>query len=96
VFTAGTSAQRYRGEFVFGKRTRTRSFAITTDPVHLPPETTWNVMTNLPGKIERTVGNTFGLRTQDPRPASSKPRTSSGGQTIGSRMPTVSNAGGNW
>ena len=39
---------------------------VTTDPVHLPPETTWHRMTNLPGKIERTVGHmshTFGLRT---------------------------------
>ena len=57
------SERRYRCEFVFGKRTRTRYFVITTDPVHLPPETTWHLMTNLPGKIEQTVGNTFGLRT---------------------------------
>ena len=63
VFTDGTSERRYRCEFVFGKRTRTRYFAITTDPVHVPPETTWYMMTNLPGNIERTVGNTFGLRT---------------------------------
>jgi SRSO17 transposase len=63
VFTDGTTEQRYRCEFVVGKRMRTRYFALTTDPVHLPPETTWDVMTNLPGKIERTVGNTFGLRT---------------------------------
>src|SRR5262249_38700093 len=38
-------------------------FQITTDPQTLPPETTWDLMTNLPGKIESTVGNTFGLRT---------------------------------
>jgi SRSO17 transposase len=63
IFTDGTSEQRYRCEFVFGKRGRTRYYVVTTDPVHLPPETTWHLMTNLPGKIERTVGNTFGLRT---------------------------------
>jgi SRSO17 transposase len=63
VFTDGTSEQRYLYEFVFGKRGRTRYYVITTDPVHLPPDTTWHLMTNLPGKIERTVGNTFGLRT---------------------------------
>lgn len=63
VFTDGTSEQRYRWEFVFGQRTRVRFFVITTDPVRLPPETTWHLMTNLPGKIEQTVGNTFGLRT---------------------------------
>jgi SRSO17 transposase len=100
VFTDDTTEQRSRCEFVFGKRMRTRYFAITTDPVHLPPETTWTVMTNLPGKIERTVGNTFGLRTQDPSTAASKPRTSSAGPITGSRMPIVmpivSCAGGNW
>ncbi len=63
VFTDGTTEQRYRCEFVFGHRTRVRYFVLTTDPVHLPAETTWRVMTNLPGKIEQTVGNTFGLRT---------------------------------
>jgi SRSO17 transposase len=63
VFTDGTSERRYRCEFVFGHRTQIRFFGITTDPVHLPPESTWTIMTNLPGKIERTVGNTFGLRT---------------------------------
>jgi hypothetical protein len=63
VFTDGTSEQRYRCEFVFGKRTSIRYCALTTDPVHLPPETTWHVMTNLPGKIERSVGNPFGRRT---------------------------------
>jgi SRSO17 transposase len=62
VFTDGTSERRYRCEFVFGRRTSTRYFVVTTDPVHLPPETTWHLMTNLPGKIEQTVGNTFGMR----------------------------------
>jgi len=63
IFTDGTTEQRFICEFVFGKRTSTRYYVVTTDPVHLPPETTWHLMTNLPGKIERTVGNTFGLRT---------------------------------
>ena len=40
-----------------------RSFPTTTDPATLPPETTWDLMTNQPGKIAPTVGNTFGLRT---------------------------------
>ncbi|HEV8194815.1 MAG TPA: IS701 family transposase, partial [Ktedonobacterales bacterium] len=63
IFTDGTSEQRFICEFVFGKRGGIRYYVVTTDPVHLPPETTWRLMTNLPGKIERTVGNTFGLRT---------------------------------
>jgi SRSO17 transposase len=63
VFTDGSSEQRFIRELVFGQRRPTRYFEITTDPVHLPRETTWEAMTNLPGKIERAVGNTFGLRT---------------------------------
>jgi SRSO17 transposase len=63
VFTNGSSEQRFIREIVFGQRRVVRYFEITTDPVHLPRDTTWEVMTNLPGKIERTVGNTFGLRT---------------------------------
>lgn len=63
VFTDGSSEQRFIRELVFGQRRPTRYFEITTDPVHLPRDTTWEVMTNLPGKIERSVGNTFGLRT---------------------------------
>jgi SRSO17 transposase len=63
VFTDGSSEQRFIREIVFGQRHATRYFEITTDPATLPAETTWDLMTNLPGKIERSVGNTFGLRT---------------------------------
>jgi len=63
VFTDGSSEQRYIRETIYGKRTTVRYFQITTDPATLPHETTWDIMTNLPGKIEQTVGNTFGLRT---------------------------------
>jgi len=63
VFTDGTTEQRFIRETISGTRHAVRSFQLTTDPVTLPPETTWDLMTNLPGKIEQTVGNTFGLRT---------------------------------
>jgi SRSO17 transposase len=63
VFTDGSSEQRFLRETIFGTRKPVRYYQITTDPQTLPPETTWNLMTNLPGKIEQTVGNTFGLRT---------------------------------
>jgi SRSO17 transposase len=46
VFTDGSTEQRFICEFVFGKRTSTRYFVVTTDPVHPPPETTWQLMTN--------------------------------------------------
>jgi SRSO17 transposase len=81
VFTDGRTEQRFLREIVFGQRHSTRSFEITTDPATLPPETTWDLMTNLPGKIERSVGNTFGLRTQDPSTASNKSKMNSAGPT---------------
>ena len=63
VFTDGTSEQRFIRETIYGSRQSVRYYQITTDPATLPPETTWDLMTNLSGKIAQTVGNTFGLRT---------------------------------
>ncbi len=63
AFTDGTSEQRFIRETLYGTRRSVRYYQITTDPQTLPPETTWDLMTNLPGKIEPTVGDTFGLRT---------------------------------
>jgi SRSO17 transposase len=63
VFADGSSERRYRQELIFGRRMRVRFFRITTDPVHLPPETTWLLMTTLPDHAEQTVGDLFGART---------------------------------
>jgi hypothetical protein len=63
TFADGTSERRYLREIVFGARHPVRYYQLTTDPVHQPEETTWYLKTNLQGKIERSVGNTFGLRT---------------------------------
>ena len=63
VFTDGSTEQRFLRETIYGTRQPVRYYQITTDPQTLPPETTWDLMTNLPGKIEQTIGNTFGLRT---------------------------------
>jgi SRSO17 transposase len=63
VFPDGSSEQRFIRETVSGQRQAVHSSQITTDPETLPPETAWDLMTTHPGKIEATVGNTFGLRT---------------------------------
>lgn len=63
VFTDGSSDQRFIRETIYGTRGAVRYYQITTDPATLPRETTWDIMTNQPGAIARTVGNTFGLRT---------------------------------
>ncbi len=63
VFTNGNTEVRYIREIVFGKRRNIRYWQITTDSVELPDNSTWFIMTNLPGDIQKTVGNTYGLRT---------------------------------
>jgi hypothetical protein len=63
TFRDGTTERRYRQELIFGRRMRVRFFCITTDPVHLPPETIWLLMTTLPERAEQTVGDLFGSRT---------------------------------
>ncbi len=63
VFSNGKQHTRYIREISFGRRGRIRFYHLTTDPATLPPESTWYIMTNLEGKIQKTVGNTYGLRT---------------------------------
>jgi SRSO17 transposase len=62
-FSNGKTETRHIREIIFGKRKATRYYQITTDSAEQPEESTWYVMTNLPGKIEKTVGNLFGDRT---------------------------------
>ena len=63
TFSDGATERRYLQELIFGRRMRVRFFCVTTDPVHLPPETTWLLMTTLPERAEQTVGDLFGSRT---------------------------------
>ena len=63
VFSNGEKETRYIREIVFGWRRSVRFYLITIDPRTLPKDGTWFIMTNLEGKIEKTVGNTYGLRT---------------------------------
>jgi SRSO17 transposase len=58
----GSSTRVFSREIVFGQREHIRYSHLTTDPQPLPPESTWYIMTNLAGKIQKTVGNTSGLR----------------------------------
>jgi hypothetical protein len=63
VFSNGDHHTRYIREIVFGQRGRIRYDHLTTDQETLPPESTWYIRTNLEGKMQKTVGNTYGLRT---------------------------------
>jgi SRSO17 transposase len=63
IFSNGKQQTRYIREIIFGKRGKIRYYQLTTDPKTLPVESTWYIMTNLQGKIQKTVGNIYGLRT---------------------------------
>jgi SRSO17 transposase len=62
-FSNGQSQLRYIREIIFGKRHTIRYWQITTDKDKLPENSTWFIMSNLPGAINKTVGNDYGLRT---------------------------------
>jgi SRSO17 transposase len=63
VFSDGHQTTRYISEVIYGQRQRIRYYSLTIDPVTLPSDGTWFIMTNLPGDLRTTVGNLYGLRT---------------------------------
>ncbi len=48
IFSNGKSEVRYLQEIIFGKRRTLRYWTITTDPLNLPENSTWFLMSNLP------------------------------------------------
>lgn len=63
IFSNGKSEVRYLQEIIFGKRRTLRYWTITTDPLNLPENSTWFLMSNLPKASDQAVGNLYGLRT---------------------------------
>jgi SRSO17 transposase len=53
----------YIREIIFGKRRQQQFWQITTDIETLPNNTTWYVMTYIPGVKYKEIGNLFGIRT---------------------------------
>lgn len=62
VFSNGKSEKRYIREIIFGKRRAIQYWQITTDPLTLPKNSTWHVMTKIAGVKYKQVGNLYGLR----------------------------------
>lgn len=54
---------RYIREIIFGKRRELKYFEITKDDTNPESADTWFIMTNLPGKIQQTLGKLYSLRT---------------------------------
>lgn len=65
LFSTGKTEQRYIQEVIFGRRLQWRYWTLTNDPVALPENSTWHVMSHLQGKQDHFdfVGNLYGLRT---------------------------------
>jgi hypothetical protein len=63
VFSDETTEIRFSREIIYGKRRAITYWEVTTDPETLPENSTSFVMTNLQGKIGKTVGNLYGSRT---------------------------------
>jgi SRSO17 transposase len=61
-FSDGSQQTRYIREVIFGKRGEVQYWLITTDPDKLPANSTWYVMTKIPGVKFKEVGNIYGLR----------------------------------
>jgi SRSO17 transposase len=62
IFSDGTTEKRYIQEIIFGKRRQIQYWQVTTDPKTLPKNSTWLIMTKVPGIKYKEVGNLYGLR----------------------------------
>jgi hypothetical protein len=62
IFADGSHQVRYIREIIFGKKRAVQYWLITTDPDKLPENSTWYVMTKIPGVKFKEVGNIYGLR----------------------------------
>jgi len=62
TFSDGTQEVRYVREIIFGKKRSRRFWEITTDPETMPENSTWYVMTEIPGLNYKDVGNLYGCR----------------------------------
>jgi SRSO17 transposase len=61
-FSDQTQEVRYVREIIFGKKRSRRFWEITTDPETMPENSTWYVMTEIPGLNYKDVGNLYGCR----------------------------------
>jgi SRSO17 transposase len=62
TFSDKTQEVRYVREIIFGKKRSRRFWEITTDPQTMPENSTWYVMTEVPGLNYKDVGNLYGCR----------------------------------
>jgi len=59
IFSDGKQEKRYIREIVFGKRRPIQYWQVTTDPETLPQNSTWYLMTKIPGVKYKDIGNLY-------------------------------------
>jgi SRSO17 transposase len=62
VFSTGKTEERYVREIIFGKKREIRYWQVTDNKETLPDNSTWYIMTKVPGIKYKEVGNLYGLR----------------------------------
>ncbi|TRU86979.1 MAG: hypothetical protein EWV76_11625 [Microcystis novacekii Mn_MB_F_20050700_S1] len=62
VFSTGKTEKRDIREIIFGKKREIRYGQVTDDKETLPDNSTWYIMTKVPGIKYQEVGNLYGLR----------------------------------
>jgi len=63
ILDDGSREVRYIREIIYGKKRELRYWEITADIETLPENSTWYVMTQIPGVLAKEVGNLYGNRT---------------------------------
>jgi SRSO17 transposase len=63
VFSNGETETRWSREIICGQRRDLRYYQLTTDYAEQPAESTWFLMTNVPGNVTQDLGHIYGMRT---------------------------------
>jgi SRSO17 transposase len=63
TFSNQKSETRYIREIIYGQRRDITYWELTTEPETMPENSTSFIMTNLQGKLKKTLGDLYGLRT---------------------------------
>jgi SRSO17 transposase len=62
IFSTGKTEERYIREIIFGKKREIRYWQVTNNTETLPENSTWYIMSKIPGIKYKEVGNLYGLR----------------------------------
>lgn len=62
IFSTGKREKRYIREIIYGKKREIRYWQVTSNKETLPENSTWYIMSKIPGIKYKEIGNLYGLR----------------------------------